>query len=28
VFRAKVMWSRTLTLKESYYSIGVGVRYC
>ena len=28
VFRAKVMWSRALTLKESYYSVGVGVRYC
>jgi hypothetical protein len=28
VFRAKVMWSRELTLKESYYSVGVGVRYC
>jgi hypothetical protein len=28
VFRAKVMWSRVLTLKESYYSVGVGVKYC
>ena len=28
VFRAKVMWSRALTLKESYYSVGVGVKYC
>jgi hypothetical protein len=28
VFRAKVMWSRELTLKESYYSAGIGVRYC
>ena len=28
VFRAKVMWRRALTLKESYYSVGVGVRYC
>jgi hypothetical protein len=27
VFRAKVMWHRALTLKESYYSVGVGVKY-
>jgi hypothetical protein len=28
VFRARVVWVRELPLKESYYSFGIGVKYC
>jgi hypothetical protein len=28
VFRAKVVWIRKLSLKDSYYAYGVGVKYC
>lgn len=28
VFRGKVVWIRELSLKESYYTYGVGVKYC
>lgn len=28
VFRAKVVWIRDLSLKESYYAYGVGVNFC
>lgn len=28
VFRAKVVWIRELSLKESYYAYGVGAKYC
>ena len=28
VFRAKVVWIRELSLKDSYYAYGVGVKYC
>lgn len=28
VFRAKVVWIKELSLKDSYYAYGVGVKYC
>jgi hypothetical protein len=28
VFRARVVWSRELPLKESYYAYGIGVKFC
>jgi PilZ domain len=28
VFRAQVVWVRALLIKDSYYSHGVGVRFC
>jgi len=28
VFRAKVVWIRELSLKDSFYTYGVGVKYC
>lgn len=28
VFRAKVIWIREQSLKDSYYAYGVGVKYC